>query len=296
MKYLFGKYYLGIRYNLRRIIDFPYDKMLIHELHEKIVNFEPDIILFHPVDFSYFYFFLEMFKGKIPLLGWLGVHPDYINKLILKSYIEADCLLYYDPEYEKIFKNIGCRRTERLPFGIDIDNFNAVSPSPDKELENSIVFTGAVNEERLEYFRKIADLPFRIYSYNKEIVSEGGLSSNLRAEVYGSEMISIMKSSAIVLNIHRKLEISGGNYRLFEIPAAKACQLVDYKPGISEYFEIGKELMTFKDKDEFVKQSRILLHDKAMREEIGKAGYERVKREHTINIRVERLIEIINSL
>ncbi len=54
--------------------------------------------------------------------------------------------------------------------------------------------------------------------------------------------------------------------------------------------------MTFRSIDELKSKVAELLDNPSLREEIALAGYNRVKRDHTLDKRVEMLIEIIGGL
>jgi len=107
--------------------------------------------------------------------------------------------------------------------------------------------------------------------------------------------VEVIRSSKIALNIHKEYEKNGGNYRLFEIPACETFQLVDEKEKIGSYFENGKEIVTFKNEKELKAKVQYYLDHEKLREKIAQAGYDRVKKDHTLTQRMKKLLEIANE-
>ncbi|MCY3747968.1 MAG: glycosyltransferase, partial [Chloroflexi bacterium] len=83
----------------------------------------------------------------------------------------------------------------------------------------------------------------------------------------------------------------GPNMRTFEIPAAGAFQLADYKARMGEMFEVGAELAVYHDTADVVEQINRFLDDESARRAISLAGQRRVQRDHTYTIRMQQLID-----
>ena len=73
------------------------------------------------------------------------------------------------------------------------------------------------------------------------------LKNNVMGSAYGEKMVNIYSEAKIVLNIHNPSVPSGGNMRLFEIPATKSFQIADKCP--KDWFINGDEIVLFKDKN-----------------------------------------------
>lgn len=69
--------------------------------------------------------------------------------------------------------------------------------------------------------------------------------------------------------------------RDFEAPMSGAFYLVEHMPELAEFFEIGREVMTYRNADELVDKCRYFLAHEDERERIRLAGYERALRDHT---------------
>ncbi len=99
------------------------------------------------------------------------------------------------------------------------------------------------------------------------------------------------RSAKIVLNVHHAQMREGPNMRTFEIPAAGAFQLTDYKARMGDLFEIGTELAVYHDVDDVVPAIERYLRDESARGAITRAGKRRVTRDHTYEVRMRQLID-----
>ncbi len=99
------------------------------------------------------------------------------------------------------------------------------------------------------------------------------------------------RSAKIVLNIHHAQMREGPNMRTFEIPAAGAFQLTDFKARMPELFEVGTELATYQDADDAAASIERYLNDESARRAIAEAGKRRVERDHTYAVRMRQLID-----
>lgn len=108
------------------------------------------------------------------------------------------------------------------------------------------------------------------------------------------EMIKMYSRSKINLgfsscgNTHKTEErIMQVRLRDFEVPMSGGFYMVEYMEELKEFFDIGKEIVCYTDKDDLVDKIKYYLkHDKE-RERIRKAGYERCLKDHSWHKRFE---------
>ena len=81
--------------------------------------------------------------------------------------------------------------------------------------------------------------------------------------------------------------------RNFEIPFFNGFQLTDYAPSIENYFDLGKEIVCYKDVDEAIMLVKYYLENEIEREAIKNAGHERASKEHGY---INRLKDIISRI
>jgi spore maturation protein CgeB len=82
------------------------------------------------------------------------------------------------------------------------------------------------------------------------------------------------------------------NMRVFETMGTKTCLLTDDIPGVTELFEDGNHLLTFKSIDEAVEKMRMILKDDALRQTIASNGYYEVMAKHTYKHRAEEMLKV----
>lgn len=99
--------------------------------------------------------------------------------------------------------------------------------------------------------------------------------------------------SKIVLNIAMT---DDANMRLWECLGTGSFLLTNWIPTIEELFEDGKHLVLYKSLDEAVDKAKFYLNNDEAREKIAQAGYEEVMKNHTIDKRVDKILEAANNL
>jgi len=77
--------------------------------------------------------------------------------------------------------------------------------------------------------------------------------------------------------------------RDFEGPMCRTCYLTAHNDEIEEFYEVGKEIDTYRTADELVDKTRFYLSHPAEAEKLRNAGYARARVEHTWERRFEEL-------
>ena len=80
--------------------------------------------------------------------------------------------------------------------------------------------------------------------------------------------------------------------RFFEAMACKRLFLTNELPTISELFQSGKHLWTYRSIDEAVSIAKALLVDHEQRERIAQAGYDEVMAKHTYDHRAKEILKV----
>lgn len=102
----------------------------------------------------------------------------------------------------------------------------------------------------------------------------------------------IVHQSKINLNLSSSNDINASdpqdfvNPRAFEIAGCGGFQLVDGRMNVSEFFEPGKEVVTFNGREDLQEKVNYYLAHEAERERVASAGYERAHRDHTLDARL----------
>lgn len=294
----FRKEYRIFRRYFGFITQFPNDLYLEQQISEEAEKFKPEILFLHLINTYNLSHLIKNLRSKgIKVVTWLGVHPANVHSGIHKIIKNSDYTLIYDGTYIEYYKKkLNINNIQILPLGCNVSYYDTINPDDNFIKKNgvNICFAGFFDKWRERFLEEISDLGLGIWSWNLGDFKTN-LVSNYKGVVYGETLIKVLKSSKIAINIHQKSEVGGGNYRLFEIPASKTFQIVDEKKNIGEYFKIGEEIITFKNKKELRNKVQYYLKNEKERDEIALASYKRIKKDHDLKNRVEQLIEIIKT-
>lgn len=84
--------------------------------------------------------------------------------------------------------------------------------------------------------------------------------------------------------------------RMFEIPGANSLLLTEHHDGIENFFEINKEIVTWKSGQELLEKIQFLIKNPKIVEQISTRGHNRFLKEHQSHARLEKVLEEINKL
>jgi hypothetical protein len=122
------------------------------------------------------------------------------------------------------------------------------------------------------------------------------LKPYLKPAVFGLDMYQVLHDSKVTLNIHADSSSRfASNMRLFEATGAGTCLLTDARPNMHELFETDKEVVTYSSHEECMEKVIWLMDNPEQREQIAKAGRARVLKQHTFELRAQRLNQIIRK-
>lgn len=79
--------------------------------------------------------------------------------------------------------------------------------------------------------------------------------------------------------------------RDIEAPMLGACYLTESAPGVSDLFDVGAEIETYRDANELVEKTKLLLQDPAKRAQLRRRGQRRALSDHTISRSLDRILE-----
>jgi spore maturation protein CgeB len=136
--------------------------------------------------------------------------------------------------------------------------------------------------------RGYGDVPIKYYSEE--------LLNSSKPPVFGYEMYKLLSKAKICFNIHGEVaEKCAGNIRLFEATGVGTCLVTDWKENITDLFEPGKEIITYKTVEECIEKVKWLLDNPKERERIALAGQQRTLTDHSIANRSRAMNEIIEK-
>jgi hypothetical protein len=149
-----------------------------------------------------------------------------------------------------------------------------------------------VEDERLDGLRRVIGNRFNSNGVASTPSSPG--SADIDTSEFGGprllqhDLVRMFSQSRISLGFATAGESHLADKRLthlrlreFEAPMSGALYLTEHQSELAEYFELGKEVLTYTDRDDLLARVRFYLAHEEQAEQIRRAGLERARREHT---------------
>jgi len=180
--------------------------------------------------------------------------------------------------------------------------------------ERDIVFCGSITPHQhatrvvaLQRLAEASELAGAGFSLDLHLNAEGivlppAVERHRRPAAFGIGMYRRMASAKMTVDIrgnirsgriedpvlHRDTDLARDetmNMRIFEATGVGTFLLTEHYGNLGEYFEVGREIETFRDAEEMIDKIRFYLRHDALRERIARNGQERCLREHAIHRR-----------
>jgi spore maturation protein CgeB len=85
------------------------------------------------------------------------------------------------------------------------------------------------------------------------------------------------------------------NMRLYEATGVGTILITDFKSNLNDLFEVGKEVETYKTKEELLEKIEYYLTHETERKIIAEAGQRRTLKDHTYRVRMIELSGILSK-
>lgn len=122
--------------------------------------------------------------------------------------------------------------------------------------------------------------------------ARGAIPFQRIAEVFSAHEICLNFSNVWADGRPGSALISHVRLRDFEAPMCRTCYLTGHSDEISEFYEIGKEIDTYRTEAELVDKARFYLANPAQAEQLRAAGHARARRDHTWD---QRFLELFRK-
>jgi len=232
-------------------------------------------------------------NGKIA--AW---YPDHLANLG-RQYLLAsdfDACFFKDPYMAEQFRDKLGINAHYLPEACNPLWHRRVELTPDdrRKYECDLCTASNMYYYRARMLETFKDYDLKIWGSSYP----SWLESPLRRRYPGFYVAEEEKAKAfgatkIVLNTMHYGEIQGVNCRLFEAAGCGAFQIADWKPGLAELFEPEREIVTFRTRDELKEKVDYYLAHAEERREIADRAYRRAHREHTYEIRLRKMFDVL---
>ena len=184
-----------------------------------------------------------------------------------------------EPNYVEKYKSIGY---ENILLASWHANSNFYFPKPFLERDIEASFIGALSPARERFFEQIDVSIEKIF----------GISNKEMFETHSRTKIGINLS----VNQNDPVKGTQMKQRIFEIAAGGGLILSEYHDGIEEFFDIDKEIITFKTPEEFKEKINFLSKNESVVRRVAKNGHKRFLAEHDSKIRLAKLLKEIKEI
>jgi spore maturation protein CgeB len=160
-----------------------------------------------------------------------------------------------------------------------------------------IATAGGLHSYRVAFFGNLADFDVKVWGTPAPLwlPVESVAKMYQGRGVYNHDKVRAFRGADILLNNLLYSEVWGVNARCFEAAGAGAFQMVDWRPGLNQLFEEGKELVAFRGIADLREKIGYWLPREQERKEIAAAGQQRAYREHTYALRLDLLIKTMTG-
>ena len=226
------------------------------------------------------------------------------------AYVHAyDHVLYHSPAYspdlamrEKLLY-VGANRADFWPFAVFdawFDQNISEAQLFERDRDVDLVFVGAMFRNKLPLLAKVKKAfgrRFRLHgrgSWKMHLYwnARFGFPGWIRAIGF-DEFIPLYHRTKIGINVHNRGDYTVGGYRMFELPANGVMQICDGGPFLDAFYDVGKEVVSYRNADDLIEKIRYYLENDAEREAIARAGFRRVMRDHRIALRLRQAGELV---
>jgi spore maturation protein CgeB len=167
----------------------------------------------------------------------------------------------------------------------------------DAAYQCDITTAGSQHSWRVAFYKNLSDYHVKLWGNPAPLWIAAGSVAGMHQGlgVYNHEKVRAFRGAKIVINNLYYGEIWGVNVRCFEAAGAGAFQMVDWRPGLSQLFEVGKELISFVSMADLKQKIDFWLPREAERRAIAGAGMVRAHAEHTYVLRLGLLLDTLGG-
>jgi len=281
------------------------EKLRNRRLMNFINQFEPDIIIFclHNLIFD-LKLIKEEFNGLIIFMDVQGTDWKLFDNM---EFWINDINLLLTVSKRKMYElhEFGYTHTMFFYPGIDTDYYHP------KQLNNCdlsyygspISFVGRPSIKRVDYLENIVDLGLVVWGKKWNLHHEVA-NSDLRAcqrskvDVEGLELNRVCSATNVLVNIHHddsEKKIPSLTFKDFIAPSAECCMLTEHMDEIEDLFDIGTEVITFANKDDFIYKAEKFSKDKDLANKIGRNARIRCLSQHSHEVKARELINFLSD-
>lgn len=165
-------------------------------------------------------------------------------------------------------------------------------------VDRHIVVAGNMYPSRVRLLDRLVakGIPLSLYGapFPRWVGERPSAASHTGKYIARAEKARVFRSAAGVLNSMHPAEIQGVNARLFEAAGCGAAVLTEFRPTVPEHFDVGTEVLAYRDFDELVDQATRLLDEPGLTTKLGDAASRRAHRDHSYEVRLTTLLTTVS--
>ncbi len=209
-----------------------------------------------------------------------------------------DYFFIFESERVLNYTKLKSRYIKTVPLACDPDVHKSIDLSEKEKQKygSEVCFTGTIKFEREKILNSLTHFNLGIWSSN--LKKSSSLIKFYRGKcLLDEENARIYSASDIVLDIStpygKTNEVFYTNLRVFEVTACGAFLLTDKSPHLSKLYDIGEEIVCYRDEKELKELIKYYLSHPEERKRIAKKGQERAYHEHTYEKRLRKILSIV---
>lgn len=276
------------------------DRAVSRWLAHRVMALRPDLVVvvyrnLHPV-------LVETLKSRLPAVPVVQVNPDALTNLEKQQIIAADFDHYFskEPYIVQFLRDKAGLNAHYLPEGFNprVHQRPPVEKAvAERDANIDVLVFGGLYAYRARLVEQLqrAGIKVAVYGTPGPYLRPAVRSAFRQQYLIGDEKNRLLYGARIVFNNFHYAEITSANQKYFEINGIGAFQLCDYKPTLDEYTGVPTERVTYRTMTEAVDKIRYYLSRPDERYELADRQYYHFQRYHTIDQRVEKLLQIVGT-
>jgi len=222
---------------------------------------------------------------------------DYRKNNFRLGMTNYDHIFAFDNYYVDEIKKRGVSHVSYLPLATDEDLYKNTPPTEDekKMYGYEIAFVGMPFDNRIEIFNELKDFNAGVFGDFWDMHRDRLKGDYFKGPAAGDKVLKIYSASKIVMNINHPHSVYGVNTRTFDIPSCGAFEIMDYKQGIEDLFDVGNEIVCYHDVRELKSLVKYYLDHPDRRNEIAEKGCLKARKQHTWTQRVKKVINVLRG-
>lgn len=312
----------------RKYVSWTVDSPMLTMFHKSVFHECNYIFLFDKFDY---YQFLQMGVKHVYYLP-LAVNTKRVTKLLDNS-TEADLSrfdssisfvggLYHKNSYDAVEYLLpdylrgyfdACMEAQMDIFGenifdkmLTVDIMEQLSELIDFQQEEDafsdikLIFTNTYLGFKMAQKERITCLNRLAAKHSVDLYTDKGDDRLIRVHMRGSvnyleDMPKVFHRSKINMNFTIRNIRTGLPLRIWDVLGAGGFLLTNYQIELGDFFENGKDLVYYESIDDMLQKADYYLNHEEERKAIAQSGYEKVKKYHSYEQRVEKILEVIQQ-